>query len=291
MLLAETSAGRFVLKQALPQLRVEQEWFSDLRRIFNECAALRILRDKLPEGSIPTVVFEDQPNYIFAMTAAHPGSETWKAKLFRGEADRRVAERVAVILAALMRETWQSAELAEQFGDLTIFEELRLDPYYRRLAIVYPELGEYLQQRIDACRNRRVSLVHGDWSPKNILVEGDNVLAIDFECIHFGDPSFDAAFLLNHLLLKTVYGIAGAEDLARIFWSTLQAEMPAAPWFEQATLEHLGALLLARIDAKSPAEYIREPALKEHIRAFARDLILHPPPSIADVWKKYAAHH
>ena len=149
-----------------------------------------------------------------------------------------------------MRETWQSAELAEQFGDLTIFEELRLDPYYRRLAIVYPELGEYLQQRIDACRNRRVSLVHGDWSPKNILVEGSNVLAIDFECIHFGDPSFDAAFLLNHLLLKTVYGIAGAEDLARIFWSTLQAEMPAAPWFEQATLEHLGALLLARIDAQ-----------------------------------------
>ncbi len=290
VLLAETSAGRFVLKQALPQLRVQQEWFSDLRRIFNECAALRVVRDKLPEGSVPTVLFEDQTNYIFAMTAANPGSETWKAKLLRGKTDRRVAERVAVVLAALIRESWQSHTLAEQFGDLTIFEELRLDPYYRHLAAVHPELRDRLQQRIEACRTRRVSLVHGDWSPKNILVEDDNVVAIDFEAVHFGDPSFDAAFLLNHLLLKTAYGIEGTEELARAFWSTLQAEMPAASWFEQATVEHLGALLLARIDGKSPAEYIREESLKERIRAFARTLILDPPPSVADVWRRYAAH-
>jgi 5-methylthioribose kinase len=290
VLLAETSTSRFVLKQALPQLRVQQEWFSDLRRIFNECAVLRVLQGKLPAGSIPTVLFEDQTNYIFAMTAANQGSETWKAKLLRGETDRRVAERVAAVLAALIRETWQSSALAEQFGDLTIFEELRLDPYYRRLAAVHPDLRDHLQRRIEACRTRRVSLVHGDWSPKNILVEQNNVLAIDFEGVHFGDPSFDAAFLLNHLLLKTAYGIAGAEELARVFWSTLQAEMPAASWFEQATVEHLGALLLARIDGKSPAEYIREEALKERIRGFARTLILDPPPSVADVWRRYAAH-
>jgi hypothetical protein len=66
--------------------------------------------------------------------------------------------------------------------------------------------------------------------------------------------------------------------------------MPATSWFEQATVEHLGALLLARIDGKSPAEYIREESLKERIRAFARALILDPPPSVADVWRRYAAH-
>jgi 5-methylthioribose kinase len=291
VLLAETSDGRMVLKQALPQLRVEQEWFSDLRRIFHECAALRLLKPKLPAGSVPTVLFEDQPNYIFAMTAAEPGSETWKSQLLRAEADLRIAERVAVILAALIRGSWHSHDLAQQFGDLTIFEELRLDPYYQRLATLYPELQDHIRQRIEACRTRRVSLVHGDWSPKNILVKGSNALAIDFECIHFGDPSFDAAFLLNHLLLKTFYGIAGTDDLARRFWTTLQAEMPAAPWFEQATIEHLGTLLLARIDGKSPAEYIRDAALKDRIRAFARQLIVDPPSSIADVWERYVAHH
>jgi 5-methylthioribose kinase len=291
VLLAETSSGRIVLKQALPQLRVELEWFSDLRRIYHECAALRLLQHKLPRGSVPEVLFEDQPNYIFAMTAAPPGSETWKSQLLRGQADPLIAERVAAILAALIRTSWHSPELAEGFGDITIFEELRLDPYYQRLATLYPALQEHMQRRMEACRTRRVSLVHGDWSPKNILVKDDSVVAIDFEVIHFGDPSFDAAFLLNHLLLKTFYGIAGAEKLAERFWLTLQAEMPAAPWFEQATIEHLGALLLARIDGKSPAEYIRDPDLKDHIRAFAQGLILDPPATIADIWKRYAADH
>jgi 5-methylthioribose kinase len=291
VLLAETSSGRIVLKQALPQLRVELEWFSDLRRIYHECAGLRVLQQKLPPGSVPEVLFEDQPNYIFAMTAAPPGSETWKSQLLRGQADPLIAERVAQILAALIRTSWHSPELAQQFGDITIFEELRLDPYYQRLATLYPALQEHMQRRMEACRTRRVSLVHGDWSPKNILVKDDNVVAIDFEVMHFGDPSFDAAFLLNHLLLKTFYGIAGAEKLAERFWLTLQAEMPSASWFEEATIEHLGALLLARIDGKSPAEYIRDPGLKDRIRAFAQHLILDPPPTIVDVWKRYVADH
>jgi 5-methylthioribose kinase len=291
VLLAETSSGRIVLKQALPQLRVELEWFSDLRRIYHECAGLRAVQQKLPPDSVPQVLFEDQSNYIFAMTAAPSGSETWKSQLLRNQADPRIAERVASILAALIRTSWHSPELAEQFSDITIFEELRVDPYYQRLATLYPDLQEHLQRRMDAGRTRRVSLVHGDWSPKNILVKGDSAVAIDFEVIHFGDPSFDAAFLLNHLLLKTFLGIAGTEALAQRFWRTLQAEMPAAPWFEQATIEHLGALLLARIDGKSPAEYIRDPELKDRIRMFARQLILDPPVTITDVWKRYAAHN
>jgi 5-methylthioribose kinase len=291
VLLAETASGRIVLKQALPQLRVQAEWFSDLRRIFHECAGLRVAARMLPQGSIPSVVFEDQPNYIFAMTAAPPGSETWKSKLLRGEADPRIAERAARMLAGLISESWQSPELAEQFADITIFEELRLDPYYRRLATIYPDLEAHFQRLIESCRTRRVSLVHGDWSPKNILVQNGHAMAIDFEVIHFGDPSFDSAFLLNHLLLKTFHGISGMSELARVFWSTLRSEMPAAPWFEPATIAQLGGLLLARIDGKSPAEYIRDAALKDRIRGFARKLILEPPDSVEAVWKRYAADH
>ena len=114
-------------------------------------------------------------------------------------------------------------------------------------------------------------------------------MAIDFEVIHFGDPSFDAAFLLNHLLLKTFHGIAGAPHLARIFWRTLQAEMPDAPWFERATLEHLAGLLLARMDGKSPAEYIRDPQQKPRIRRFGRRLIEDPPKTVEEVWERHAA--
>ncbi|HYI91904.1 MAG TPA: aminoglycoside phosphotransferase family protein, partial [Bryobacteraceae bacterium] len=291
VLLVEHAGGRFVLKQALPRLRVEQEWFSDMRRIFQESAALRLLAPKLPPGSIPSVLFEDPENYAFAMSAAPDGSESWKACLLRNEPNSRIAEHVGEILGTLMRESWNSQELAAQFGDLTIFEELRLDPYYGRMIALYPDLAAHFEALIEDCRTRRVCLVHGDWSPKNILVHDSHAIAIDFEVIHFGDPSFDAAFLLNHLLLKTFYGIKAAPLLAEVFWTSLRGTMPDAPWFEKATLAHLGGLLLARMDGKSPAEYIRDPKLKQRIRLFARELIVNPPASIAEVWSRYAAKH
>ena len=158
------------------------------------------------------------------------------------------------------------------------------------MAILYTDLAPHFEMLIDHCRTRRVSLVHGDWSPKNILAFEGHAMAIDFEGIHFGDPSFDSAFLLNHLLLKTFHGIKGTRQLARVFWNTLVSEMPDAPWFERATLEHLAGLLLARMDGKSPAEYIRDPELKDRIRRFGRDLIRDVPKTIDEVWERHAAN-
>ena len=289
VLLAEYASGRLVLKQALPQLRVQQEWFSDIRRIYTECSGLRAVGRMLPAGTVPQVLFEDRPNYLFAMTAAEPGADSWKSQLLRGECDSRVAEAVASILGAMIRESWESAEMAEAFADITIFEELRLDPYYQRLASLYPELRPHFDALIAGCRTRHASLVHGDWSPKNILVRDGRAMAIDFEVLHFGDPSFDAAFLLNHLLLKAFYGISKAPALGQVFWDALMVEIPPAPWFEPATLAHLGGLLLARMDGKSPAEYIQDDHSKQQIRKFAVGLITAPPRNVAEVWERFVA--
>jgi 5-methylthioribose kinase len=291
VLLVEHEKQRFVLKQALPQLRVQQEWFSDLRRIFTESAGLRTVSALLPPNSVPEVLFEDRANFLFAMTAADPAATTWKSQLLKNEANPSIAAQVARILGTMIRKSWESPELREAFSDITIFDQLRLDPYFGQLTRLYPELRPHMETLIEKCRTRKASLVHGDWSPKNILVHDGHALAIDFEVLHFGDPSFDAAFLLNHLLLKTFIGLAGAPALARIFWQTLQSEIPQTPWFEPSTIAHLGALLLARIDGKSPAEYIQRDDLKQQIREFARNLILHPPATVSEVWESYAAHH
>lgn len=195
------------------------------------------------------------------------------------------------MLARMVRQSWQSATMAKSFANLSIFEELRLDPYYGRLADLYPELSQYLEELIATCRTRRVSLVHGDFSPKNILVRDGRAMLIDFEVLHYGDPSFDAAFLLNHLLLKTFAGVEGAPRLAIAFWNALMDELPHAPWFTAGTIAHLGGLLLARMDGKSPAEYITDANRKDEIRAFARDLILRPPATVEAVWERYGATH
>ncbi len=283
VLLIEGADRRFVLKQSLGKLRVEQDWYSDRKRIFRESSSMRTLAAVLPPGSVPEILFEDPENFLFAMTAAPAGAEPWKDLLLRGEVDVAVAEKIGQLLSRMISATWNNPVFRAEFGDQTVFDELRLDPYYRTTALRHPDLAGFFAGLIDDTRARQVSLVHGDWSPKNFLVSGTDVMAIDFEVILYGDPSFDAAFLLNHLILKSfhrpqwceAYGAAGLR-----FWNAVGS--PAA-WFEEGTIRHLGGLLLARIDGKSPAEYIRKEGVKSRVRAFARDLIARPPSGIPKV--------
>ena len=289
VLLAESGDRRLVLKQALPKLRVEEDWFADRTRIHRECAALRMLAPHLVSGSLPEVLFEDEHNCLFAMTAAPAGAVTWKAALLDGEIRENTAVQVAGILADIIRASWHSRRWEEIFGDLTAFDQLRLDPYYRFTASRHTHLARHFEARIDEAKSRASSLVHGDWSPKNFLVNGTAVMAIDFEVIHYGDPSFDAAFLLNHLALKSFFRpewASGYAQLARRFWEHLAAGLPpVAEWFQAATCRHLACLLLARIDGKSPAEYITEKPLKAKIREFAMRMILDPPGTVADFFE------
>ncbi len=290
VLLVEGPSMRFVVKQSLGKLRVEEDWFSDRDRILRECQALRELAPYLPAASIPEVLFEDRDNFLFAMEAAPPGARAWKDLLLTGEVREETAERVGAMLAALIAAGLERPEWAASFGGGNVFDQLRLDPYYRFTAGRHPELASYFSQLIGETTARRVSLVHGDWSPKNFLIWEDRVMAIDFEVLHLGDPSFDAAFLLNHLLLKTFHRPAWRDAYlasARAFWKPLSPVVLCLPWFSAATNRHLGCLLLARIDGKSPAEYIRDDECKDRVRAYSRSLILKPPSTIEELFERW----
>lgn len=289
VLLVEFASERFVVKQALGKLRVEQEWLSDRERIFRESAALRKLAPLLARGSLPAVRFEDRENFIYLMDAAPAGSVCWKDLLLGGEIRPETAETVGALLAAMVGVSWRNPVWASEFGDQTVFDQLRIDPYYRTTARRHPDLAPRAERLMRESAARRVSLTHGDWSPKNFLVDGVHVMAIDFEVIHFGDPSFDLAFMLNHLLLKSFYRPQWADlykEAANRFWQVFVAEAPAADWWDQATVQHLGWLLLARVDGKSPVEYLRDAALRDSVRQFARNLIVSPPESVAKVFQK-----
>lgn len=292
VVLIETPEQRFVLKQSLAKLRVEQDWFSGRERVFREAEALRRLAPLLPRGSVPDVLFEDRENFAFAMTAASAGAATWKSQLLDGDLSSGVAETIARIHGSIMMLSWESPEWDAVFGDLTAFEQLRLSPYYESTAARYPELKVFFDAALSRCRTERRCLVHGDWSPKNLMVHGNAVTAIDFEVIHFGDPAFDTAFLLNHLLLKAFYKPERGQGylaLAEHYWNVLHGMIPDENgWLEAATLQHLPLLMLARMDGKSPVEYITDEKLKGRIREFARDVILHPPSYVTDVFRRIA---
>ena len=79
------------------------------------------------------------------------------------------------------------------FGDRTFFETLRVEPYYRYTASQVPESAAFYAALIDDTYARQDTIVHGDFSPKNVLVHDGRLVLLDHEVIHFGDPGSTSA--------------------------------------------------------------------------------------------------
>lgn len=263
----------FVIKQSLPRLRVEAVWEFDRRRILVERDCMAYLGSLLPPGTVPEVRFSDEANFLFAMSCAPPGGVVWKDALLRGEIEIETAERAGALLAELQLRSAADAAARERFADRTVLLQGRIDPYHRTAALANPSLRPLIEEEVGRMLGTRRTLVLGDYSPKNTIVYPDGLLILDFEVAHFGDPAFDPAFCLNHLLLKAIRfpeRLASYVAAARAFWRTYRAKLggECAAGIEHATARELGCLLLARIDGKSKVEYLTA----EPQRAFARRL-------------------
>ncbi|MCA9164104.1 MAG: phosphotransferase [Planctomycetales bacterium] len=227
-----TEREDWVVKQAREQLRVADPWFCGVERIWREVETLRICADCLRDErqtdfaaddgfrfSVPQVVFEDRENYLYAMSAAPAEHIVWKRQLLRGVADRRIAAACGKLLGRLHARTWNDSGVANQLADRSFFEQLRVDPYYRFAAEQRPEFREYLEPLIASLVENRHSLVHGDFSPKNLLLFQHEVMLVDFEVGHFGDPAFDLGFFLTHIVLKAIHlGNREPEAPAESLW-------------------------------------------------------------------------
>ncbi len=284
VVLVEMSDGnRWVLKQSRAQLRTDQLWFSRLDRIWNEASALALLDSILPPGTVPSVLFEDHANYLLAMTCAPEGSEPWKARLLRGEADHDRAKLAGRILGQVHRMTEGDTMLNRPpLADRTVFDQLRIDPYFRQVARVHVDLGTKIAALVEGLTAPvETTFVHADFSPKNMLVHEGGFTVVDFETAHAGDPAFDLGFFLSHLLLKSfrVAKLGGDLEaaLGRIdaFWRGYLDEV-------DKTLEdprvgrgaaYAAVCCLARVDGKSPVDYLHE-LDEDSVRRFAGEALL-----------------
>lgn len=267
-------AEPFVIKQARERLRTEAPWFSRLDRIWREMAVMSAIRPLLPAGAVPRILFEDRENYLFAMEAVDRRHVVWKQELLAGRIRPEVALRLAGYLAAIHGGTHRKPAIEREFDDREVFVQLRVDPFYRHIAAVHPELRAAIDAVVDEMWRTRACLVHADFSPKNVLLvdsatgqAGLQVTLVDFETGHYGDPAFDLGFFLSHLVLKGVR--AGKEidpflRLADLFWERYQLETASLgddPAFEPAGLErrtvaNLAGCALARVDGTSPVDYL-----------------------------------
>jgi hypothetical protein len=286
----------WVVKQALAKLRVQVDWFSDPARIHREADGLRWLARIAPPGTITPLEFEDRANHILAMTAVPQPHENWKSMLLRGDCRSEHIAQFATLLGTIHRTSHERlAELMPVFGDRGFFETLRLEPYYEYTAAQLPEAAPFYAALLAETRAIATTLVHGDYSPKNVLVHDDRLILLDHEVIHFGDPGFDLGFSLTHLLSKAHHlpeKRTAFADAAISYWNTYEETVGDASWateLESRAVRHTLCCLMARVAGRSPLEYL-SPEERAVQRSAVLVLMADPPRTVAGLADALVAH-
>lgn len=254
----EDGPRTFVVKRALEKLRVEADWRADVSRNRFERMYLERVAAIVP-GAFPEVL--SAHDGYFTMEWLGGDWENWKSRLLAGDCRLEDASAAGRILGKIHAATAADPVLLEEFDTTQNFIQLRLDPYLMELARKYPAHRSRIESEIERIATTRECLVHGDYSPKNMLLSGQRLIVLDCEVAWYGDPAFDLAFLLNHLLLKALYHSPSDHEISAMFSAARDAylserNLTDEQAFDARTAGVLLLLLLARVDGKSPVEYL-----------------------------------
>jgi aminoglycoside phosphotransferase (APT) family kinase protein len=289
-----TARGIVCAKRALPKLRVAADWRAPIARNRYEARWMQVANEAVP-GCTPRVLGQHDALGVLVMDYLDPGRHAlWKQRLSQGEVDAAFARTVGDTLARIHSHAARRPDLAAQFDTDTIFFDIRLEPYLLATAQKHPDLAAALRALVAQTQSNKRSLVHGDVSPKNILAGayGQPVL-LDAECAWWGDPAFDLAFCLNHLLLKCLWVPAARSALVNSFDALARAYLRRVDWEPAEALERRAAallpgLLLARVDGKSPVEYLTAEPQCRTVRRAASQLLRQPVARLAEVAAAWA---
>ncbi|MCE0499579.1 MAG: phosphotransferase [Methylacidiphilales bacterium] len=284
-----------VVKQALEKLRVSTDWHADPARIEREAIGLRLLERLAPAGAITPLVFEDASLFLLGMEAVPDPHENWKTVLLRSEiADDAIHQFGALLGRIHFQGTKLNREALRLIRDRRFFKELRIDPYYRFTAGNNPDVAEFYARLISDMKGASLTVVHGDFSPKNILVHQGRLVLLDHEVIHLGDPTFDLGFALTHLISKANHLRSSRKlflQAAGSFWKSYVGEagsLAAEKNFESRACRQALACLLARIDGRSPLEYLT-PEERVAQKQAALELMQKPPVHINDLIHEFGS--
>jgi len=269
------------VKRALPKLKVAADWRAPVVRNIYEARWLAEADRALP-GAVPKLLGQDEATGCLAMAFLSPADHpVWKARLRDGHADAGFAGEVGRRIASIHAHAAAHPALAEAFPTDEIFLAIRLEPYLLATARAHPDLASVLEDIAAVTARSKRTLVHGDVSPKNILCGPAGPVFLDAECAWWGDPAFDLAFCLNHLLLKCLWAPKASAGFMACFEALVARYLADITWEAPNALEARAArllpgLFLARVDGKSPVEYLTEEHDKNRVRRVARALLTRP---------------
>jgi aminoglycoside phosphotransferase (APT) family kinase protein len=290
----EAAGTTFCVKRALSRLKVTADWRVPVGRNRYEVAWFRVAGQIVP-SAVPAILGDDPEAGAFAMAWLPPDRfPVWKALLRDGTVDLATAAGVGDVLGRIHAATADRPDIAQAFPTDDLFHAIRLEPYLEATARVHVDLADRLAALVATTASTRRVLVHGDFSPKNLLVGPDGPVVLDAECAWFGDPAFDLAFVLNHLLLKGAWRGQWRQRYLEAYGALADAYFAHVAWEAPASCERrvaalLPGLMLARIDGKSPVEYLADEPRKDAVRSFAASLLAEPVATVGEIARRWGA--
>ena len=284
----DLACGAACIKRALPRLRVHAEWHAPVERNRYELEWMRSVAGIVPEA-VPEILGADEALGMFVMRYLDPAEyPLWKQQLSEAIVESATAARVGERLVRIHAATAGDREVASRFLTDETFFAIRLEPYLLATARTHPQLANALESLAETTAGEKRALVHGDVSPKNLLIGPQGPVFLDAECAWYGDPAFDLAFCLNHLLLKCLWVPRASGAFLTCFETLAGAHLAGVDWeapreFEARTARLLPGLLLARVDGKSPVEYLTDEGDKEKVRRVAAGLLNRPVARLAEI--------
>lgn len=271
---------QYVVKQALHKLNVDDDWFADISRNENEQEFIKYL-SSIRTDSVPRLLYTNREHSFFVMEYLANDFRNWKKEMLNGTFHPGTAKRAAELLADIHATSWKDESLKKRFNKSENFYELRTEPYLVTTGNQHPNLRKLFHQEAERLKTHREAIVHGDFSPKNIMVKNDRMVLLDHEVAWFGDPAFDLSFFLNHLYLKMLFHYkktSEIQDLTTLIWRSYFQKLgnDKESEMQNRVTRLLLMMMLARIDGKSPVEYLEDDQ-KEFVREFVNKHLSNRP--------------
>jgi len=271
--------GTLCVKRALPRLKSAVEGALPFDRSGFEAEWLRLARVVI--GNAVPEVLGQQPG-LFAMEYLDPDRHvTWASLLKKGDVNPSTAAEIGRMLGRVHAATANNFAVAQRFSTNRLFHAARIKPLLLATADVQPAIATRLKQLAAITERTRLALVHGDFSPNNFLLGPKGPVLLDAECAWYGDPAFDLALCLSHLLVQCVLQPQWRDQYLTCYSAFCAAYTQRVTWeMSEQTDERaallLPALVLAHAYGHIPSEGLPSVGDSERIAGPARALLLDP---------------
>jgi len=182
-------SGPVCVKRARSRLKVAGVWEAPVERSDAEAAYLREVAPVLLDH-VPRVLAHDPTSHVLVLSWLDPATHpVWKDQLLAGRVDPRWWRCWGACWGRCTPPARPIPRSPRASTTRRSSPPCASSPTWGPPPAPIPDLAARLDERRAALeRNRRV-LVHGDVSPKNVLVGPGGPVLLDAECATFGDAS------------------------------------------------------------------------------------------------------